>query len=101
MQGGQALGVPNKQIPSGHESTNELGDEFLLCWSVKVDHDVPAEDNVKKFAERRLTFEQVELLKLDAVPQTGFRSEVSVLRSKAALKMSLHDVLRQPVDGFG
>src|SRR5687767_10519207 len=92
---GEALGMADQEIAARHEPPSQAFDEFLLRRAIEIDHHVAAEDNLERLGERRLAFQQIEMVKADAVAQRRLDPIVSGLRSEAALEMRADHLQRQ------
>src|ERR1044071_4699505 len=67
----QTLGMADEQITIGHEPTRQARDQFLLGGAIEIDHDVAAEDHVKRIGEGRLALEEIQMVKAHAFAQRG------------------------------
>src|SRR6185503_3223224 len=63
-----ALGVTDQEIAAGQKELRETLDELFLRGPVKVDHHVPAEDDLEWFGEG-IVAQQVDLPELYPLPQ--------------------------------
>ena len=75
----ETFGVAHHEVATGHEASEELGNQFFLSGAIEVDHDISAEDDMEGFCERRLTVQKVEVLKRDAVAQGCLRAVIAVV----------------------
>src|SRR5690242_19084525 len=98
LQDCEALSVANEKISPGNEEARQFRDQLLLRGAIEIDHDVSAEDHVKRVAKGRFTFEQVEMLEVDAIPEIDLRAVVTILRSETAFEVVLQRLLAQSLN---
>jgi hypothetical protein len=57
---GYILRMSNKKAPVILEIVIKLGEKFFLRLSVKIDNNIPAENNIKLFLHRVFILKQIE-----------------------------------------